>query len=453
MFNKILVANRGEIAIRIIRACREMGIKTAVVYSEAERNSLPVRMADEAYCIGPPPAVKSYLNLTNIISAAIMAGADAVHPGYGFLSENPDFAEICNSHGLTFIGPPSDVIEKAGNKFVTRALMAAENIPVVPGSAHVLGDSQNIMNEAEKIGYPVLIKAVSGGGGRGIRVVRGPGEIAESVQLARSESMAAFNDPQLYMEKYIVNARHIEFQILGDKYGNIVHLGERDCSIQRRNQKLIEESPSIALSPELRNEMGKMAVKAAQAIGYSSAGTVEFLLDKDNRFYFIEMNTRIQVEHPVTEMVTGVDLVKEQIRLAAGEALGRSQKDINLNGWAIECRINAEDAENNFAPTAGRVINYLPPGGPGIRIDGAAWTGWSVTPFYDSLLCKLISWGQNREEAIARMERALSEFIIAGVPTTIVFHKRIMASASFRSGEILTNFVDTSGCTGISSKV
>ncbi|SHF58208.1 acetyl-CoA carboxylase, biotin carboxylase subunit [Desulfofundulus australicus DSM 11792] len=441
MFKKILIANRGEIALRIIRACREMGIKTVLVYSEADRDSLPVRMADEAYCIGPAPASRSYLNITNIISTAMVSGADAIHPGYGFLAENAGFAEICESCGLTFIGPPASAMEKMGAKAVARETVLKAGVPVVPGSPGVLRDVQEALEVAEKIGYPVLVKASAGGGGRGMRVAHGPEDLIQAVQMAQAEAQAAFGNPQVYVEKYVEEPRHIEFQILGDRYGHMVHLGERDCSIQRRNQKMIEESPSTALTPELRQKMGEMAIKAAQAVGYYSAGTVEFLLDKHQNFYFIEMNTRIQVEHPVTEMVTGIDLIKEQIRLAAGEPLGYNQEDIQIRGWAIECRINAEDPARNFAPSPGVITAYLPPGGPGIRLDSAAYPGWKVPPHYDSLIAKLVAWGQDREEAIARMQRALGEFVIEGIKTTIPFHQRVLHNAFFRRGEIYTNFI------------
>ncbi|MBE3584695.1 MAG: acetyl-CoA carboxylase biotin carboxylase subunit [Thermoanaerobacter sp.] len=441
MFKKILIANRGEIALRIIRACREMGIKTVLVYSEADRDSLPVRVADEAYCIGPAPASRSYLNITNIISTAMVSGADAIHPGYGFLAENAGFAEICESCGLTFIGPPASAMEKMGAKAVARETVLKAGVPVVPGSPGVLRDVQEALEVAEKIGYPVLVKASAGGGGRGMRVAHGPEDLIQAVQMAQAEAQAAFGNPQVYVEKYVEEPRHIEFQILGDRYGHMVHLGERDCSIQRRNQKMIEESPSTALTPELRQKMGEMAIKAAQAVGYYSAGTVEFLLDKHQNFYFIEMNTRIQVEHPVTEMVTGIDLIKEQIRLAAGEPLGYNQEDIQIRGWAIECRINAEDPARNFAPSPGVITAYLPPGGPGIRLDSAAYPGWKVPPHYDSLIAKLVAWGQDREEAIARMQRALGEFVIEGIKTTIPFHQRVLHNAFFRRGEIYTNFI------------
>lgn len=441
MFKKILIANRGEIAVRIIRACRELGIKTVVVYSEADRDSLPVRMADQAICIGPPPPTKSYLNLTNIISAAIVSGADAVHPGYGFLAENATFAGICESCGLTFIGPSAEAIEKMGDKALARETVQQAGVPVVPGSPGPLRDVQEALEVASQIGYPVIVKASAGGGGRGMRVAQSPEDLARALEAAQSEAQATFGNGLVYLEKYLEEPRHIEFQILGDKYGNLVHLGERDCSIQRRNQKLIEESPSVALTPELRQKMGEAAIKVAKAIGYYNAGTVEFLLDKHGNFYFIEMNTRIQVEHPVTEMVTGIDLVKEQIRLAAGDHLGYTQEDIDIKGWAIECRINAEDPDRNFAPSPGLITAYLPPGGPGVRLDSAAYAGWQVPPHYDSLIAKLIAWGRDRKEAISRMERALGEFVIEGVKTTIPFHQQVLRNAFFRRGEIYTNFI------------
>ncbi|HHW42489.1 acetyl-CoA carboxylase biotin carboxylase subunit [Desulfofundulus thermobenzoicus] len=441
MFKKILIANRGEIALRIIRACREMGIKTVLVYSQADRDSLPVHLADEAYCIGPAPASRSYLNITNIISAAMVSGAEAVHPGYGFLSENAGFAEICESCGLTFIGPPAQAMEKMGAKAVAREMALKAGVPVVPGSTGVLKSAEEALEVAAEIGYPVLIKASAGGGGRGMRVAQGPADLIQAVQTAQTEAQAAFGNAQVYVEKYVDEPRHIEFQILGDKQGNLVYLGERDCSIQRRNQKMIEESPSTALTKDLRRKMGECALKVARAVGYHNAGTVEFLLDKHHNFYFIEMNTRIQVEHPVTEMVTGIDLVKEQIRLAAGEPLGYDQEDIQLRGWAIECRINAENPARNFAPSPGRITAYLPPGGPGIRLDSAAFPGWQVPPHYDSMIAKLIAWGQDREEAIARMQRALGEFVIEGIHTTIPFHQRVIQNAFFRRGEIYTNFI------------
>ncbi|MGO0122723.1 acetyl-CoA carboxylase biotin carboxylase subunit [Desulfothermobacter acidiphilus] len=441
MFKKVLIANRGEIALRILRACREMGLKTVVAYSEADRESLPVRLADEAVCIGPPPASQSYLNITNILSAAEVTGADAIHPGYGFLAESAHFAEICSTCGLTFIGPPLEALEKMGAKALARQTVAAAGVPVVPGSEAVVTEIKEAQRLAAELGYPVLIKASAGGGGRGMRVVHTPAELEKSLAAAQSEAEAAFGNPEVYLEKYLEEPRHIEFQIIGDKYGRVLYLGERDCSIQRRNQKLLEEAPSTALTPKLRQRMGEAAVKAAQAVGYHSVGTVEFLLDKHGNFYFIEMNTRIQVEHPVTEMVTGWDLVKEQIRLANGEKLRCTQEEVRLSGWAIECRINAEDPERQFTPSPGRISAYLPPGGPGVRVDSAVYPGYTIPPYYDSLIAKLIVWGRDREEAIVRAERALEEFIIEGVSTTITFHLKVLRNAFFRRGEIYTNFV------------
>ncbi|MCL0051893.1 acetyl-CoA carboxylase biotin carboxylase subunit [Peptococcaceae bacterium] len=441
MFKKILIANRGEIALRIIRACREMRIRTVVVYSEADRDSLPVRFADEAYCIGPPASANSYLNIANIISVAELSGAEAIHPGYGFLSENAHFAEVCESCGITFIGPSAEAIERMGNKSEARKTMIEAGVPVVPGSEGIIRDKEEALEIAEKIGYPVLIKASAGGGGKGMRVAHNSDDLISSINAAQNEAAAAFGDAGVYLEKYVEEPRHVEFQILGDKHGNIINLGERDCSVQRRNQKLLEEAPSVALTPSLRRRMGEMAVKAAKAVNYYNAGTVEFLLDKNNNFYFIEMNTRIQVEHPVTEMVTGIDLIKEQIRIAAGEPLGYKQSDIKIKGWAIECRINAEDPEKNFMPCPGKIDAYLPPGGPWVRMDSAVYQGYKVPPFYDSMIGKLIVWGENRECAIARMERALSEFIIEGIPTTISFQKKILSNAFYKKGEVYTNFI------------
>ncbi|ABO49600.1 acetyl-CoA carboxylase carboxyltransferase subunit alpha [Desulforamulus reducens MI-1] len=441
MFKKILIANRGEIALRIIRACRELNIKTVMVYSEADRDSLPVRLADEAYCIGPAPSSKSYLNITNIISAAEVSGVDAIHPGYGFLAENANFAEICEDCGIAFIGPSRHAIEFMGNKALARNTMIKANVPVVPGSEGAVSDEEEVIRIAKEIGYPVLIKASAGGGGRGMRVAHSEEDLLKAINTAKNEAQAAFGNGDVYLEKYVEQPRHIEFQILGDKEGNIVYLGERDCSVQRRNQKVIEEAPSVALTPELRRVMGDTAVKAAQAVNYYNAGTVEFLLDKNNNFYFIEMNTRIQVEHPVTELITGIDLIKEQIRIAAGEPLGYGQEDIRIDGWAIECRINAEDPDKNFMPHPGTIKTYHQPGGPGVRLDSAAYNGYAIPPFYDSMIGKLIVWGRDRDEAIRRMQRALDEFVIEGIPTTIPFHKKVLNNAFFRRGEVYTNFI------------
>ncbi|MBE0466253.1 MAG: acetyl-CoA carboxylase biotin carboxylase subunit [Candidatus Desulforudis sp.] len=438
---KVLIANRGEIAGRIIRACRELGLATVAVYSEADRDSLPVRLADQAFCVGPPDATRSYLNITGIISAAELSGADAIHPGYGFLAENAHFAEVCESCGIVFIGPAVEAIAKMGAKAEALETVKKVRVPIVPGSGGAVADDAHALAVAEEIGYPVLIKASAGGGGRGMRVAHNKSELARAVLAAQNEAQSAFGSGDVYLEKYVEEPRHIEIQVFGDKYGKIVYLGERDCSIQRRNQKLLEEAPSTALTPEVRREMGEAAVRVAQAVGYYGAGTVEFLLDRDNNYYFIEMNTRIQVEHPVTEMVTGLDLVKEQIRVAAGAPLSFGQDEVVINGWAIECRINAEDPWANFGPRSGTIVSYLPPGGPGVRVDSAVYQGYEITPFYDSLLAKLVVWGRNRDEAIDRAQRALGEYVIEGVPTTIPFHQRVLSNAFFRRGEVYTNFV------------
>ncbi len=441
MFKKILVANRGEIAVRIIRTCREMGIKTVAVYSEADRDSLHVKMADEAVCIGASPPNRSYLNIPNIISAAEVKGAEAIHPGYGFLAENPYFAEICETCGIKFIGPPASAIEEMGAKARARELMAKAGVPVVPGSPGLLTKDDEIAEIAEAIGYPVIIKASAGGGGRGMRIAQNRAELEKSVSMARTEAEAAFGDGGIYLEKYIVEPRHVEIQVLADQYGNVVHLGERDCSIQRRHQKLVEETPCPALTPALREEMGAAAVRAARAVNYVGAGTVEFLLDKQGNYYFIEMNTRLQVEHPVTEWVTGIDIVAEMIRIAAGEPLGYRQEDIKFSGAALECRINAEDPELDFRPCPGVITAYLPPGGFGVRVDSGVYPGCRIPPYYDSLIAKLITWGRDRSEAIRRMRRALGEFEIEGVATTIPFLQRIMDNAFFQRGETYTNFI------------
>lgn len=441
MFKKVLIANRGEIALRIIRACREMDIETVAVFSEADRDALHVREADQAVCIGPHPSTKSYLNIPNIISAAELTGVDAIHPGYGFLSENARFAEICESCGITFIGPSPRAIETMGDKATARKTMIEAGVPVVPGSKEVLTDVESASVLAKEIGYPVMIKASAGGGGKGMRIAQNPKELAKSIQAAQSEAQAAFGNSEIYLEKYVEEPRHIEFQILADKHGNVIHLGERDCSLQRRNQKLLEEAPSSALTPELRKVMGEAAIKAAKAADYSSAGTIEFLLDKHGDYYFIEMNTRIQVEHPVTEFVTGIDLLKAQIRVAAGEPLGIAQEDVQIRGWAMECRINAENSEKNFMPSPGTIELYHPPGGPGVRVDSAAYQGYTIPPYYDSMIGKLIVWGADREEAIQRMKRALEEFYIEGVHTTIPFHLKVLDNAFFRRGEVYTNFI------------
>ena len=442
MFRKILIANRGEIALRVIRACRELGIQTAVVYSEADRDSLPVRLADEAFCVGPPPAAQSYLHVPNIISAAMVSGAEAIHPGYGFLAENAALAEICEKTGLTFIGPPAAVIARMGDKAAAREAVSRAGVPILPGSSGPVREAAQALAAAAEIGYPVLVKACAGGGGRGMRPARDPEELRRAVETAQAEARTAFGDGRIYVEKYLEEPRHIEFQILGDRYGNVVHLGERECSLQRRHQKLIEESPSAALTPRLRQKMGEAAVRAARAVGYVNAGTVEFLLDRRQNFYFLEMNTRIQVEHPVTEMVTGIDLVKEQIRLAAGEPLGYARDRAGLRGWAVECRINAEDPARNFAPSPGVINLFLPPGGPGVRVDSAIYSGWRVPSHYDSLIAKVTAWGRDREEAVNRLQRALDELVIEGVKTTVSLHRRILADPLFRRGEISTGFIE-----------
>jgi acetyl-CoA carboxylase, biotin carboxylase subunit len=441
MFKKILIANRGEIALRIIRACKEMDIKTVAVYSQADRESLHVREADEAFCIGPAQSAKSYLHIPNIISAAEVAGVDAIHPGYGFLAENAYFAEICESCNIKFIGPEARAIETMGDKATARKTMIEAGVPVVPGSKGVISDPQEAIEVAKQIGFPVMIKASAGGGGKGMRIAQSEHDLVQAMQTAQAEAGAAFGNSEVYLEKYVEEPRHIEFQILADVFGNTVYLGERDCSLQRRNQKLIEEAPSAALSEELRARMGAEAIKAAKAANYTSAGTIEFLLDRHFNFYFIEMNTRIQVEHPVTELITGIDLIKEQIRIAAGEALGYTQEDISINGWAMECRINAENPDKNFMPSPGTITLYHPPGGPGVRIDSAAYAGYAIPPFYDSMVGKLIVWGRTRDEAINRMKRALLEFQIEGISTTIPFHLKVLDNAFFRRGEVYTNFI------------
>lgn len=441
MFSKILIANRGEIALRIIRACKEMNIPTVAVYSTADQDSLHVRMADEAVCIGPAAANQSYLNVFNILAAAMNTEAEAIHPGYGFLAENPSFAELCAANDITFIGPSSQAIHTMGDKVKARELVASEGVPLVPGSPGAIHSFDEAVELAEEIGYPVLIKASAGGGGKGMRLAHNRNALKEALSMAKMEAGAAFGNDEVYIEKYIEEPRHIEIQILADEHGNIIHLGERDCSLQRRNQKLLEESPSPFVDEELRQKMGSIAIKAAKAARYTSAGTVEFLVDKNKNFYFIEMNTRVQVEHGVTEMVTGVDIVKEQIRIAAREELSYQQEDIRLNGCAMECRINAEDPLNDFRPSPGRVEKYLLPGGPGIRIDSAVYPGYSIPPFYDSMIAKLMVWGKDREEVITRMKRALLEFTIEPIKTTIPFHLEVLDNAFFRRGEVYTNFI------------
>ena len=441
MIEKVLIANRGEIAVRIIRACREMGIRTVVAYSEADRDALPVRFSDESVCIGPAAPSKSYLHAPALISAALITGCDAVHPGYGFLSENPYFAEIVGQCGLTYIGPRPDVIAKMGDKAAAREAMQAAGLPVIPGSETTLANVDEAREIAREIGYPVLLKAAGGGGGRGMRIVPDESELARAFTAARGEAEAAFGKGDLYLEKFLPVARHVEMQVLGDSYGHVIHLGERECSIQRRNQKLVEESPSPILDPELRRRMGEDAVRGAATIGYSNAGTMEFLLDPHGNYYFIEMNTRIQVEHPVTELVTGIDLVRWQLRIANGERLTLTQQDVKMAGHAIECRVNAEDPDVDFLPQAGEVDLFLPPGGPGTRIDSHLYSGYVVPTMYDSLLGKIIVWAGNREDAINRMSRALNECIITGVKTTIPFQQALMEDEGFRRGEFSTGYL------------
>jgi acetyl-CoA carboxylase, biotin carboxylase subunit len=443
MFRKVLIANRGEIALRVIRACRELGIRTVAVYSEADAESLHVRFADEDVCIGPPPSRESYLNIPRLIAAAEITGAEAIHPGYGFLAENAEFAEICDHSGLVFIGPSADSIRRMGDKAVARETMIREGVPVVPGSEGAIEDPERALRIAHEIGFPVLIKAAAGGGGKGMRVAPEEATFAKAFQAAQNEAQAAFGDGTVYLEKYLARPRHIEIQILGDKHGRVCHLGERECSIQRRHQKLIEESPSPAVSEKLRERMGAAAVKAAQAIDYYSAGTIEFLLDEDGEFYFMEMNTRIQVEHPVTELVTGVDLIKEQIRVAAGER--HSVPDgstLRLNGHALECRINAEDPAMNFRPSPGQITIWHAPGGPGVRVDSHAYQGYRVPPYYDSLLAKLIVHGRDRGESIVRMRLALESFIVEGVKTTIPFLLELLEDPAVVAGDIDTKFLE-----------
>jgi len=441
VFRKVLVANRGEIAVRVIRACHELGIRTVAVYSEADRASLHVKMADEAFCIGAAPPASSYLNIPNIMSTAELLGVDAIHPGYGFLAENPHFAEIVADCKIAFVGPPPRAIEAMRNKSAARERMQKAGVPIIPGSNGAITAERDARDIARLVGYPLIIKAAAGGGGRGMRVVHTPEDLDVALQTARSESEAAFGDGQVYIEKYITEPRHVEVQILADRHGTIVHLGARDCSIQRRHQKLIEESPPPRLRERTLSGLTRAAVRAVQTIGYVNAGTLEFLIDGHENFYFMEMNTRIQVEHPVTEMVTGLDLVKEQLRIAAGERLSYSQRDIEVRGHALECRINAEDPRHDFRPSPGVITSFHPPGGPGVRVDTHCYPGYAIPPQYDSLLAKVIAWGRDREEAVARMRRALTEFDVGGIRTTIPFHLRVLDNAFFRRGEVYTNFV------------
>ncbi|TFB23841.1 acetyl-CoA carboxylase biotin carboxylase subunit [Filobacillus milosensis] len=443
MIQKVLIANRGEIAVRVIRACKELGIETVAIYSEADKESLHVQLADEAYCVGPTLSKDSYLNKTNIMSLAKLTDSDAIHPGYGFLSENADFAEMCEACNVTFIGPSADAISRMGTKDVARETMRQANVPIVPGSEGIIENVDEGKKVAQEIGYPVIIKATAGGGGKGIRVARDEDELVKGIRITQNEAETAFGNPGVYLEKFIEDFRHVEIQVLADAHGNTVHLGERDCTIQRRLQKLIEETPSPAIDEETREKMGHAAVKAAEAVNYVGAGTVEFIYDRNQgNFYFMEMNTRIQVEHPVTEMVTGIDLIKEQINVANGKVLSFKQEDVKFEGWSIECRINAEDPFRNFIPSAGEVKMYLPPGGLGVRVDSAAYTGWNIPPYYDSMIAKLITYGKTREEAIHRMNRALDEFVIEGIFSTIPFHKRMMNHPVFINGEFNTKFLE-----------
>lgn len=443
MFEKILIANRGEIAVRIIRACREMGIKTVAVYSEADRDSLHTLLADEAICIGPAPSNQSYLNMERILSATVAMKAEAIHPGFGFLSENARFAELCEKCNITFIGPSADIINKMGNKSEARKTMMDAGVPVVPGGKEPVHTVEEALELAKQIGFPVMIKASSGGGGKGMRISNGVEDFEANFQNAQMESIKGFSDDTMYLERYIEKPRHIEFQIMADKHGNVVHLGERDCSIQRRHQKVLEESPSVVISEELRHQMGETAVKAAKAVGYENAGTIEFLLDKNKNFYFMEMNTRIQVEHPVTEMVSGMDLIKEQIRVAAGEHLSVSQADVRLKGHAIECRINAENPSKNFMPSPGLITNVHVPGGNGVRVDTHIYNDYKVPANYDSMLMKLIVHGKNREEAIAKMRSALGELIIEGIETNLDFQFEILSHPAYQEGDTDTHFIPT----------
>lgn len=442
MFNKILIANRGEIAVRIIRACRELGITSVAVYSEGDKEALHTQLADEAICIGPAKAKESYLDIKKIISAAVISKANAIHPGFGFLSENSTFAKVCEESNIVFIGPNSKMIDYMGNKSKARETMKKAEVPIVPGSEGIITTYEEAAQISEEIGYPLIVKASSGGGGKGMRVVNNSSELKKNFEMAQKEAIASFNDDAMYMERYIVNPRHIEFQILADKYGNTIHLGERDCSIQRRHQKIVEEAPSPIIDKDLRKRMGEVAVKAAKSIDYENAGTVEFLLGDDKNFYFMEMNTRIQVEHPITEMVTGIDLIKKQIEIAAGNKLDIKQEDVVIKGHSIECRVNAENPALGFRPSPGK-INYVHmPGGKGIRIDSAIFCGYTVPPLYDSMLAKLITYGDNREEAIAKMKSALSEFVVDGIDTNLDYHYEIVNNSDFKEGNYNTGFLE-----------
>jgi acetyl-CoA carboxylase biotin carboxylase subunit len=442
MFKKVLIANRGEIALRVIRACRELGVETVAVYSEADRESLHVRFADDDVCIGPPPSRLSYLRIPNLIAAAEITGADAIHPGYGFLAENAEFADTCKASNIAFIGPTGDQIRQMGDKATAKRLAQEAGVPTVPGTAGTVQDLDDALKQVESIGFPVIIKATAGGGGKGMRVAQEAEQFAQSFSLAQNEALAAFGNGEVYVEKYLARPRHVEIQVMGDLHGNVVHFGERDCSVQRRHQKLIEESPSPVLTPELRARMGEAAIRLASAIHYAGAGTLEFLLDEDGSFYFMEMNTRIQVEHPVTEMVTSFDLVKEQIRVASGDPVSFRGDGARLRGHAIECRINAEDPYRNFQPSPGVITAYHPPGGPGVRLDSHIYDGYTVPPYYDSLLAKVIVHGNDREEALARMRQALDSFVLEGVTTTIPFLGRVIRHPDFVAGRVDTKFLE-----------
>ncbi len=442
MIKKVLIANRGEIAVRIIRGAKELGIRTVAVYSEADKDALHVKLADQAVCIGPPLSSQSYLMYQNLLGAAEATKSDAIHPGYGFLAENADFADACRALDIEFIGPTGDAIRGMGDKATARKTMLKAGVPITPGSKDIIKTEKEALEAAIKIGYPVIIKASAGGGGKGMRVVKEEKDLINNYHLASNEALASFNNSNVYMERYVERPRHIEVQILGDKHGNVVHLFERDCSIQRRHQKLIEEAPSPALNEKTRVKMGETAIKAAKAVNYFSAGTIEFLLDQSGEFYFMEMNTRIQVEHPVTEMITGIDIIKEQFLVASGEKLSVNQKDIHHTGHAMECRINAENPDNNFIPSPGTLVKYVVPGGIGVRIDSAVYQDYTIKPFYDSMIAKLIVYGNDRNEAIARMKRALNEYDIQGVSTTIPFHLRVMENNAFKKGEFSTDFIE-----------
>ncbi len=442
MFKKVMIANRGEIAVRIIRACREMGIATVAVYSEADKQALHVKLADEAYCIGPASSKDSYLNMNRLLSVAAITGTDAIHPGYGFLAENAEFAERCARYHITFIGPEAEAIRKMGAKAVARKTMQEAGVLIVPGTDGIIEDVNTAIQVADTIGYPVIVKATAGGGGKGMRVAADEDGVVKAIRQAQKEAEVTFGNAGVYLEKYLEEPRHVEIQLMADQYGNVVYLGERDCSIQRRHQKLVEEAPSPALNQALREQMGKAAVLAARAVNYHGAGTVEFLLDKHGQFYFMEMNTRIQVEHGVTEAITGIDLIREQIAVASGRPLSFSQEEVAIHGWAIECRINAENPAKQFMPSPGKVETYLPPGGFGVRIDSAVYPGYEISPFYDSMVTKVIVWGKNRQDALQRMKRVLGEFVIEGIHTTIPFHQTLLNHEMFIKGDFTTGFLD-----------